>query len=185
VDETQRTERLLFQDTQLALCVVSSLVGERLLRTQLTIPEPEPDDLSDLADESESWRDGETNQDRAIEALRALLESRSELLEKVSSIDCELAMINNDWEYTVDLNSLQGIEACTNLEHIAIRSTYETLDLAPLAALSALTTVDLRDAPSVRNLRPLLEIKSLRKVLGVINDAVVASALRSRAVVIE
>jgi hypothetical protein len=179
----QRTP--LFEDDALALCVVDALVGEGRLSTSLTIPEMEPDDDDDLDDESESWRDAvDNNQTRAIDELVALLDFDRELLAQVTRVGGLLENINDDWDYETDLYSLGGIQACTRLEHIEIWSHERSLDLRPLVSLPALASVDLRHAPGVKNLRPLLRIPALRRVVGGAIDDDLASKLRRRGVAV-
>jgi hypothetical protein len=155
----------LFEDPHLALCVVEALVDHDLIETSLRIPELEPDDDDDLDDESESWRDRiDNNQTEVIAQLLALVEQHRDKLPQLREIQGALIHIAEDYE--PDIDSLAGIEACTGLERIGIWSTSAKLDLSPLKSLPALTTVDLTCASGVKKLDPLLEIPSLKVVIG-------------------
>jgi hypothetical protein len=175
---TNKPPRRSFEDTSLALCVVEALVEQGLVATKLRIPELEPEDDDDLDDESESWRDRfDNNQDQVIDQLLALLEQHRDKLAQLREV--QGALINIAMDYEPDVHSLAGIEACTNLERIGIWTSNSKLDLSPLKSLPALVSVDLGCAGKQKNLGPLLEIESLREVIGDV-DARTAAKLRSR-----
>jgi hypothetical protein len=173
----------VFECDHLALCVVEALVRDNLLTTSITIPELEPPDDYDPEDESESWRDAvEDNQTEAIDKLVALVDEHRDLLPRVTTLDVILVEIAS-CEYELDLWSLAGIEACTNLESIQVWSRDPSLDLSPLAALEKLHTVDVKLAKP-KSYAPLTQIPSLRVVIGA-PDAKTATALRARGVTIQ
>lgn len=176
--------RRAFEDTSLALCVIEGLVAQRLIETQLRIPDLEPEDDDDYDDESESWRDNlDNNQDQVVDQLLALLEEHRDKLAQVREVQGALIHIAS-MDYEPDVYSLEGIEACTSLERIGIWTHNEKLDLSPLEALPALVSVDLSCAGKQKNLAPLLEIESLREVIGEV-DARTAAKLKSRNVEIK
>ena len=74
--ERAKAERAarVFEDLDLALCAIDALVGGGHVKTSIRIPSAAPFDEEDYEDESESWRDGETNQDGPINELLALLD---------------------------------------------------------------------------------------------------------------
>jgi hypothetical protein len=173
----------LFEDTSLALCAVEGLVRQGLLETSIRIPELAPEDDDDLDDESESWRDRfDNNQTEAIDELLALLEQHRDKVAQLREIPGILIHIAEDYE--PDLYSLAGIEACTRLEQIEISSTDPKLDLSPLASLPALASVDLACASDLENLQPLLQIGTLKRVIGRIPERT-AAELRRRNVEIK
>jgi hypothetical protein len=168
----------LFLDTGLALCVVEALVEHDLIETSIRIPELAPQDDDNPDDESESWRDRfDTNQTEPVDQLLALLEQHRDKLAMLREIGGMLFHLADDYE--INLYSLAGIEACTRLERIKIWSTDPKLDLSPLASLPALKSVDLTCTRGIRNLEPLLQIASLKQVIGQLHEGV-AEALRRR-----
>jgi hypothetical protein len=175
----------LFEDTDLALCVVEGLVQAKLLSTSSSVPGLEPPEDADLDDESESWRDAVvTNQSAPIDQLVALLAQHPDklpLLKEIPGVLLEIADFRGDEPYEINVHSLDGIEACTGLERIEIWSDRNGLSLAPLTALPRLAHVDLQCAFGV-DPKPLLEIRSLRSVTGPIDalDPSVAAELRRR-----
>lgn len=172
-----------FADTDLALCVLEAMVCQGLVSTDVRIPELAPEDDDDLDDESESWRDRvDNNQTAARDELVTLVGQHRDklpLVKEVTGVILELAE-----ELEPDIHDLSGIGACTGLEKLEIWTTRATLDLSPLTALPALAELDLTCAGRLKNLRPLLEMKALRKVTGDIHERV-AAELRSRGVEVE
>jgi hypothetical protein len=165
-----RSSASLFEDSQLALCVLDALVGQGLVTTALRIPKLRPAEDDDLEDESESWRDRAiTNQSQAIDdALDLLAKHRDRLaaLKKISGV----ALLAED-QYWADVSSLVGIEQCVGLEHLTLWSSSD-VDLGPLAALPKLATLDLSLAQRVRDLAPLAQ----RPGLAVIGRAIAPPA---------
>jgi hypothetical protein len=174
----------LCTDDDLGLCVLEAMVRQKLVKTKLRVPGLEPDDEDDLDDESESWRDSiGNNQTEPIRELLALLSQHRDKVASVNEIDGVLMEIadTSGEPYEVALHSLAGIEACTALEKLSIWTDDPGLDLSPLVSLRVMKELDLACAGRLRDLRPLLEMKTLKKVVGDV-DTRTASLLKAKGV---
>jgi hypothetical protein len=168
----KRVKKPLFESDDLALCVLDALVSARKVKTNIRVPELGPrddDDTYDPDDESESWRDGDSNQDEPIRRLVALLEENRDKLAQVvrvrMSVPPRLAM--SYWPRT---SSVVGIAACTKLRELDLVVSEPTIDLRPLRSLPLRSlTLKLPYERGATNLKPLHQIETLRQVKGTIN----------------
>lgn len=172
-----------FVDADLALAVVEAMIRQRLVHTDLRIPELEPGDDDDLDDESESWRDRIDEDEMAVRAeLRALLDTHADQLARVEEIDDVLLEVHEEPEQFAEVDSLAGIELCTGLRRLTFTTSNKKLDLKPLTALPALEQVNFGSSP-IRDLTPLLALPRLRSLTGRV-DPRTAAALRERGVAV-
>ena len=59
------------------------------------------------------------------------------------------------FEYCASLNSLEGIEACANLEYLRVANSPRLHDLAPLASTRRLRMLDLETTSGIESLKPI------------------------------